>query len=82
MGGVDGRHMADGLWRMALAGVIMIMATLGLQQALEDMGSLPLLLVASVVGSTVYFLAAWLLRLAEVRQLLALLKRSLHRATF
>jgi putative peptidoglycan lipid II flippase len=82
MGGVDGRHMADGLWRMALAGVIMIMATLGLQQALEDMGSLPLLLVASVVGSTVYFLAAWLLRLAEVRQLLALLKRSLQRATF
>ncbi len=69
LGGIHGRVLLDGLWRMSIASCLM---ALGSWWTLQQLAATPLWLqaiIGSVVGGVVYLLACWGLRLKELRQL-------------
>lgn len=69
MGGVDGRHLLDGLWRMTLAsglmaaGMWLVLRWLPLEQPLWQLAA------GGIVGGVVYFVASMGLGIGELRQL-------------
>ena len=68
MGGLNGRSLFNGLWRMGVAGLLM-MGSIGLLlRWLADSGALWQSLLGGLIGGLVYLLACWGLRLAEIQQ--------------
>jgi putative peptidoglycan lipid II flippase len=70
MAGIGGHQLLDGLWRMGLAGGLMLVVCwlAGLQ--LDSTGVLLQISVASLIGGLAYLVASWLLGVVEVRQFL------------
>jgi putative peptidoglycan lipid II flippase len=72
LGGVDGRHLLDGLWRMTAAVGLMAAAMAAVYRWFPLEQPLWQLAAGAVVGGLVYFLASLALRISELNQLLAL----------
>ncbi len=70
MGGLDGRHLLDGLWRMGLAAVLMTAVSLIIQQQFSTLAALWLLLFGSIAGGLVYLGTCYLLKVVEIEQFL------------
>jgi putative peptidoglycan lipid II flippase len=69
LGGVSGRRVFSGLWRMVLASLIMAVLTWFVLRQFESTPALWQLLVAGIAGTVVYLLASALLGVSELRQL-------------
>jgi putative peptidoglycan lipid II flippase len=70
MGGIDGRHLLDGAWRMAVATLIMATITWLILRQLVDVSAWWQLIVAAIVAACSYLVASLLLQVKELRQLL------------
>lgn len=68
LGGIHGRVLLDGLWRMTLASLAMALAMAWAQQQLSAASLWVQALGSATVGGTVYLLASWLLGLKELRR--------------
>jgi hypothetical protein len=79
LAGIDGRHLLDGLWRLGLAGLLMLLVSLPLHQALLVVSPLWQLALVTAVGGGAYLLAAQLLRVAEMGMVLRLAGRVVRR---
>jgi len=79
LAGIDGRHLLDGLWRLGLAGLLMLLVSLPLHQALLAVSPLGQLALVTAAGGGVYLLAAQLLRVAEMGMVLRLAGRVVRR---
>jgi putative peptidoglycan lipid II flippase len=79
MGGVDGRRLLDGLWRMGLATLIMAVVTWLVIAQLQDAAALWQLLVAGSAAGVTYLGASYLLRIAELHQFVTKLQQRLRR---
>lgn len=75
LGGLNGRDLLDGVWRMATAGLLMAAAIWAVLIFLEPMRLLWQATAATLAGGAVYIMTSAALRLAEVRRLLAFFKR-------
>ena len=71
MGGIDGRHLLDGFWRMALAGLFMALVTWIVLEQLSVAGALGQLVLGIFVGAASYLLAVLILQVTEFRQLVS-----------
>jgi putative peptidoglycan lipid II flippase len=69
MGGIDGKRLFSGLWRMLLATLIMIGIIWIVMARIDDLGLLWQLLIGGMVGATSYIVASLLLGVKELRQL-------------
>jgi putative peptidoglycan lipid II flippase len=69
MGGIDGRRLLDGVWRMLLASGLMAGTTWMAMQYLSPTSALLQLLLGLAVGALSYSVASLLLGVAEIRQL-------------
>jgi putative peptidoglycan lipid II flippase len=79
MGGLDGRHLFDGLWRMGIATVLMTAVCLLIYRQYDTLASLWLLLLGSIGGGLVYLGACYLLKVAEIEQFLEYGRRLFNR---
>ncbi len=68
MGGLNGRSLLSGLWRMIAASLLMMGAVWLTLQWLTDSSALWQSLLGALFGGSVYLLACWGLRLAEIQQ--------------
>lgn len=71
LGGIHGRVLLDGLWRMTVAAGVMAAVTTAVLQPLAEASLWWQAIIGGSVGSLVYLLACWGLRVQELRQLLA-----------
>ena len=81
LGGVDGHHLWDGVWRMSLAGLVMggvMWAAYGWLVG-QGVGMLWQLVLGSLAGGGVYLLLCWLLRVQEIGQFWAMARQRLGR---
>jgi putative peptidoglycan lipid II flippase len=69
LGGLDGRHLLDGLWRMGLATGLMTAVTFLIHQQFDTLAALWLLL-GSIGGGLVYLTACYFLKVDEIGQFL------------
>ena len=70
LGGLDGRALLDGFWRILLASLLMAGA-MGVVLSRTSGESLWIQLIAGgLAGGCVYLLASWLLRVKEVQQIM------------
>jgi putative peptidoglycan lipid II flippase len=69
MGGIGGRRVFSGLWRMILASLFMAAITWLVFQQLESIPVFWQLTVAGIAGTLVYLLASALLGVPELRQI-------------
>ena len=75
MGGIGGIRLWQGLWRMLLAGLLMLaISWLALEQ-LRSASFIWKLILCGAVGAAVYGAASWFLKLDEFRQITRLLRR-------
>lgn len=79
MGGIGGRRILDGVWRMAVASLLMTIVTLLILDQLAPFSNLVQLLLAGAAGALVYLLACLILGVSELRQLWAVTRRRLIR---
>lgn len=79
LGGVDGRHLLDGLWRMTAASGVMAAVMWAVNHWLPFEHPLWQLAAGGVAGGLAYFLASLVLRIAELNQLLDYGLRRLRR---
>jgi putative peptidoglycan lipid II flippase len=79
MGGLDGRRLLDGLWRMGLATLIMAVVSWLAFEQLGDAAAVWQLLGAGLAGGVTYLGASYLLRIAELRQLVTRVAQRLRR---
>lgn len=79
MGGVAGRHLLDGLWRMGIASGLMAGTAWLAQEQTAGMGlgALWQALVGGAAGGGIYLMAAQWLKVAELRQLVGYARRRL-----
>jgi putative peptidoglycan lipid II flippase len=82
LGGLDGRHLLDGLWRMGAATVLMTAVTYLIHQQFENLASLWLLLLGSIGGGVVYLAACYLLKVREIEQFVGYGRRLVKRIGF
>ncbi len=75
MGGIDGRSLLDGAWRMGASAGAMVIAILLTNTQIPAVAPLLQLLIAGSIGGLTYLTAAHLLRTAELQQLITLLRR-------
>lgn len=68
LGGLNGRDLLDGLWRMAIAGLLMAAAIWAVLTFLAPPGLLLQAIVGTLVGGAVYIVICLALRVAEVRR--------------
>lgn len=73
MGGLAGRHLLDGLWRMALATVLMTAVTYLIHERLSGMAALWQLLIGSIGGGMAYIAACYFFKVGEIEQLVGML---------
>lgn len=69
VGGLHGRVLLDGFWRMLAASLIMGLAVYGALQLTGEIHLILQAMVGSLVGGIVYLGACWLLRLKELQRL-------------
>ncbi len=69
MGGLNGRSLLDGLWRMGLASLLMVGAVWLTLTWLERSGALWQALLGGLAGGTAYLLAGLGLQIAEIQQI-------------
>jgi putative peptidoglycan lipid II flippase len=79
MGGLNGRSLLDGLWRMGLASAAMLGVIWFTLRGLVGSSALWQAVVGGLVGGVVYLLISWLLRVAEVEQFWGYGRRFLKR---
>jgi putative peptidoglycan lipid II flippase len=70
LGGINGRRVFDGVWRMVLASITMAIATWFVLQSLVDSPKLVQLVVAGVTGATVYLITSAIFGVTELKDLL------------
>ena len=75
MGGINGRWLLDGLWRTTFAGLLLAIVLWGGQQLIGNGTPLWQLLIGSGVIGITYPAFAFLLRIKEIEQLWAIVKR-------
>jgi putative peptidoglycan lipid II flippase len=71
MGGIGGRHLLDGVWRMLTASAMMAGITLFVMRSVPSAGALAQLLIGLAVGALSYLAASMALGVTEVHQLWA-----------
>lgn len=71
MGSIHGRSLANGVWRMGVAAVVMAVAMLGVLQFIDPVATWLYLLAGTAVGAGSYLLVCGLLHVKEQSQLLA-----------
>lgn len=71
MGGLNGRDLIDGFWRMGLAGLLMAAAIWAVLVLLAPVGLLWQATLGVLVGGAVYALACLALRVTEMRRFIA-----------
>ncbi|MFN2188094.1 MAG: murein biosynthesis integral membrane protein MurJ [Candidatus Promineifilaceae bacterium] len=69
MGGIDGRRLFAGLWRMLLAALVMAAVTWFAVEQLSDSAVFWQLVVGGLVGVVIYLASSLLLGVPEIRQL-------------
>ena len=79
MGGINGRLLFDGAWRMGAAAAAMAVAVILTQLQLTTLSPLFQLLIAGTIGGLTYLIAAYILRVTELNQFINLIKRRLPR---
>ena len=79
IGGINGRSLFDGMWRMALASVFMGMGIVLAIRPLAETNVWMQLIVGGIVGAVVYVGSCYLLRLKELHQFLDIGLRRLRR---
>jgi putative peptidoglycan lipid II flippase len=77
LGGISGRHLVDGFWRMALAGLFMALVTWIILHQLSVVGTLGQLVLGIFIGAISYLLAVLILQVSEFRQLLGSIRSRL-----
>ncbi len=77
LGGLDGRLMLSGAWRMGVAAAAMAAAIGAVLLGLPAAAVWARALLGSAAGGLVYLLACWLLRVEEWRRVVDLLRRRL-----
>ncbi|HSG15586.1 MAG TPA: lipid II flippase MurJ, partial [Anaerolineae bacterium] len=75
MGGLDGRRLLDGLWRMVLASLLMAGVTWIVFDQLSEAAVFWQLAVASLAGALTYLGASLLFGVAELQQIVASLRQ-------
>lgn len=70
MAGINGRYLLDGLWRMGLAGGLMLAICWLVGQQMESSGNLLQIILVSLIGGVVYLVTCPLLGVVEVGQLI------------
>ena len=70
IGGINGRSLFDGLWRMVIATVLMSVGILVVIRPLSSTSVWLQLLVGSVIGGIIYIGSCYLLQLKELHQFL------------
>ena len=75
MGGLAGWHMWRGIWRMVAAALMMAASVLVVERWLDS--NLLILIIGGGVGTVVYVGVCWLLRVNEVAQVWAQIRRRL-----
>lgn len=79
MGGLNGRILFDGTWRMVAATGVMLFGMVWAGGWVAETAVWAQLSMVSLIGGTVYLLGCWLLRVKELNQLLLLGQRMAHR---
>ncbi len=79
IGGIDGRSLINGFWRMGLAGVGMAGAIILISRMLADTHIVLQLLLGPLAGGVIYVGLCYLFRLAELRRVLEYGRRRLVR---
>jgi putative peptidoglycan lipid II flippase len=77
LGGLDGRVMLSGAWRMGAAAALMALAIGAVLLGLPGAAVWAQALLGSAAGGLVYLLASWLLRVEEWQRIVELLRRRL-----
>ena len=75
MGGIDGRRLLDGLWRMGLASLIMAAATWITMRQLSEAAEIWQLLVTGLAGAVTYLGTSLLLKVTELQQIVTSLRQ-------
>ncbi len=75
MGGINGRSLLNGAWRMGTSAATMVIAILLTNTQLPAAAPLFHLLIAGSIGGLTYLTTARLLRTTELEQLITLLRR-------
>ena len=75
MGGLDGRRLLDGVWRMGVATAIMALITWFVFGQLSEATAFWQLLVAGLVAVATYLIASYLLRVTELQQIVTSLRQ-------
>jgi putative peptidoglycan lipid II flippase len=75
MGGLEGRRLLDGVWRMGLATLIMAVVTQLALGQLSDAAAFWQLLVAGLIGGMTYLVLSYLLRVNELQQIVTSLRQ-------
>lgn len=69
MGGINGRRVFDGVWRMVLASIIMASVTWLVLQSLESSSALIQLALAAAAGAVTYVVTSAVLGVTELKEL-------------
>jgi putative peptidoglycan lipid II flippase len=69
LGGVNGRLIWSGLWRMSAAGLLMAAVMVLVMRLVVPGGLWGQVIVGTAVGGTVYLLICWLLKVSELHRL-------------
>ena len=70
LGGLDGRVLWNSFWRILLSSLLMAVAMWLLLSRIENATVWVKLMAGGIVGTVVYLLSSWLLRVREAQQLL------------
>lgn len=75
MGGIDGRRLVDGFWRMVLASLMMAGVTWLVLNRLSQATEIWRLLIAGFAGGVTYLVASLLLKVPELEQIYTSLRQ-------
>ena len=78
MGGLDGRRILDGVWRMGAATLIMALVTWFVMRQFSEAAAFWQLLIAGLAAAVTYLGASYLLRITELEQLVTSLRQRLR----
>jgi putative peptidoglycan lipid II flippase len=79
LGGVGDHTMLDGVWRMIGASLGLVAASALTLQAFSEIGPMAQLIIGGLAGATVYLCIALLLGVAELRQMVEMVRRRIKR---
>jgi putative peptidoglycan lipid II flippase len=75
LGGLDDRRLTISALKTVLASVVMGLAVWGFLNVTANTGVIVRALGGAILGAGIFFVAAWLLRIEELRSVLAVLTR-------